>query len=151
MSFRVTGGAEVRMLARDLDAAGKSVTREIGKGMRRAAQPLIQDIRAEAAQVLPHRGGLAAYVASLGIRVSTFTAGTSAGVTVVGTRTKRGGKVDLEALNSGALRHPVFTNATWTSQQVHPNFWDGPVGRNESSVQREMLGVVEELRRRIEG
>ncbi len=148
--MKLTGAAELRRLARDLEAAGPKLRREIPKGMRKAAAVMIPDIRASATSILPKRGGLNTYVAESGIRIATNTGSSSTGVTVVGKRTKRGGAVDLEALNKGTVRHPVFTSGTWVAQSVRPNFWDDAVQRNESAVQAAMLGVIDKIRREFE-
>jgi hypothetical protein len=147
MSYRVTGASAIRDLSRDLKAAGSNLRKAIPKGMRKAARPLVRDIRAEARSSLPQRGGLAGYVASSGIRVST----TAGGVTVVGKRSKGGGLSDLEAINAGTVRHPTYGRRPWAAQGVRAGFWDRPVERNEPAVVREMNGVIDEIRRKFEG
>jgi hypothetical protein len=142
--------ADLRRLARDLDAAGSKLRRQIPKGMRKAAAVMIPDIRASAAGRLPKRGGLNTYVAESAIGVRVNTGARSTGVTIVGRRSKRGGAVDLEALNEGTVRHPVFRTGKWVQEKVNPGFWDDPVQKHEATVHDALVGVIDDIRVRFE-
>lgn len=142
--------AELRKLAHDLDSASTKLRRELPKRMRKAGEQLIPPIRASAEETLPKRGGLNRYVAESAIRVATSTGANTTRVQVVGRRTKRGGRVDLEALDAGTVRHPVFTSGVWVEEKVHAGFWSDAVAKREAAVRAEVVGVIDEIRRELE-
>lgn len=143
--------ADIRRLARDLEAAGSKLRRRLPRRLAAAGAVMVPDIRASAASRLPRKGGLNTYVAGSSIRVVTTTGARSTGVTVVGRRTKRGGGVDLESMNAGMVRHPVFTTGRWVEQKVNPGFWDDAVSRHETTVRAALVGVIDDVRREFEG
>ena len=144
------GGEQLRRLARDLDGASAKLRRELPTRMRRAGERLVPPIRASAAERLPKRGGLNRYVAESAIRVVVSTAPSTTKVAVVGRLPKRGGRVDLEALNAGQVRHPVFTTGVWVEEKIRPGFWDDAVAKHEDQVRAEVVGVMDEIRRKLE-
>jgi hypothetical protein len=143
--------ADIRRLARDLDAAGSKLRTRLRRRLQDATLVMIPDIRASARQRLPRKGGLNTYVADSAITTRVSTGVRSTGVTIVGRRTKRGGGVDLEAINAGTVRHPVFTSGVWVAEQVNPGFWDAAVVKHEATVRAALVGVIEDVRREFEG
>ena len=73
--------AQLRRLARDLDAVAPKLSREIPKRMRQVAVPMVGDIRAES-RTLPRHGGFAEYIAASRITIQTRTSVRRAGVSV---------------------------------------------------------------------
>lgn len=141
---------QLRKLARDMDAVGPKLSREIPKRMRKVAVPMVADIRAEA-RTLPERGGFAEYIAGSRITIQTRTSVQRAGVSVVGLRSKSGGFVDLRAVNRGRLRHPVFGDRDrWRTQQIRPGFWDRAIERRQQDVVSAMQAMMGEIRADLE-
>lgn len=145
------GGEQLRRLAHDLDSASRTLRSQTRRRLADAAEVMIPDIRAAARERLPREGGLNTYIADSAITTRVRTGATVTGVMIVGRRTKRGGGVDLEAINAGTVRHPVFTSGTWVEQKVNPGFWDDVVAEHGSKVHAAMVGVMDDVRRQIEG
>ena len=146
------GARQLRMLARDLDRAGKELRRELPKALRDAARPMTEAIVKEALETLPKRGGFAEYIAKASITVSTRTGVSSASVRLVGRKRKAGSEpqVDLPAVNRGRLRHPTYGHSPWVTQMVPPGFWDRGVARSAAEVDKRMQEALDRMRRRIE-
>lgn len=145
-------GSDFRKLARDLELAGEHLmAREVPRAARRAAVPIVRAIRQEAKETLPRRGGFADYVGDSRITVRTLTGVRAAGVRIVGVRPRAGGAVDLQAVNRGRLRHPVFGSKNrWRTQPVNPGFWDEPVSRHVRTFRWELGVALDNIRRDIE-
>jgi len=144
---RVVTGDQLRALSADLKAAGSDLRKEIPKGMREAAKPVVKQIKANASTVLPASGGLAATIAASKITVRTRTTGTRAGVGIIGIHRKASGLLDLKAVDRGQLRHPVFGDPTvWVTQSVGAKFWNMAIDKAGPHVQRAMLKVIDDIR-----
>lgn len=120
--FSMEGAEQFYRLSKALKTAGETELRkELNKGLRNAAKPLIKDTRATALRILPKRGGLAQIVAKEPQRVQVRTGDKTAGVRIVVGK-KRGA---ARATNRGIVRHPVFGIRTaWVTQRVKPGWFD---------------------------
>jgi hypothetical protein len=134
-----------RLAAALKNAANKDLRRELNKGLNSAAKPFIQAVRAEARQRLPRRGGLNETVAKsrISVRKSAKT----------GIRVQAGGRrSQLDRVNAGRVRHPVFNTGVWIDQAVTPGFWDDPaqdLGPTVVKEGRDAVGrVLAEIDRR---
>lgn len=125
--FEVTGAAELANLSRALKAAGRNdLRKELLRGIRQATAPAKRTIPESARATLPRRGGLNETVAA-GLKVTSRASlsGSEARVRVVATDPPRH---DIEALNLGRLRHPVYGNRdAWVTQEVAPLFFTRPM------------------------
>jgi len=111
--FEVTGAAQLLRLSKALKNAGElELRKELNRGIRAAAKPLIGQARAEARRRLPQRGGLAQRVGRQPARVTVKT-GQTPGVQIV-----VGKKGLAAAADAGVIRHPVFGRGPFVSQQV---------------------------------
>jgi hypothetical protein len=123
----VSNGSQLRELGLKLKAAGDGgLRRELLAGIRLGAAPLVGDVRAAALERLPHRGGLAAFVASSPIAVRTRLTGV-VGVRIVNTRSgaRKGGTTDF-GTDRGHVRHPTFGRkgkGSWVGQDVPPGWF----------------------------
>lgn len=118
MDFRVTGADELTALARRARAAGGSLPKELRAGLQKAAKPAEQAARQAALEELPKAGGLNERVAAGKFTATVRLSGTTASLTV----TAQAG-MDLESLDRGKLRHPVYGNrSTWVLQNI-PAGW----------------------------
>lgn len=138
--FDITGADDFLRLSKALKAAGRTEMRkELHKGLRVAAKPLIPKARAEALARLPQRGGLARQVAKEPARVQVRT-GRTPGVRIVVGK-KRGG---ARQANRGFIRHPVFGNRNvWVSQKVPPGWFDDPMRASAPAIRRDLADAIE--------
>lgn len=125
MHVRIEGGAKLRVVAAGIKAEGdKGLGKQMSAGLRKAAKPVEQSLRAEFAAVLPSRGGYRA-VASKSQRFRTAVR-SSARTGYFELTTFAEGKSqrrDIRALDAGRLRHPVFGRSRNTRRGRVPNPW----------------------------
>jgi hypothetical protein len=118
--------------ARELRAFSErgAVVNELRKDLRKPLPKLRSEVRAHAVRILPHRGGLGAWVAAARFSVRFKDAGRSAGVSIRVGRKSGKNKSDLDSLDrTGTVRHPLYGNRSeWFGQKVPPGFftemWD---------------------------
>lgn len=145
MDVRVSGAEQLVALARAAKAVDGQIRRDMLRELRTAGKRMIPDVQDAARDMLPSSGGLNEFVASSKYAVRTRTTGSSAGVRVTGTKAGH----DIAAINDGTVRHPVFDTGAWVAQSVTPGFWDEGTGRSAPQVRMDLLGVLEEINRRI--
>lgn len=98
------------------EAADRGVTNRVRAALRAETKPAGQRILQAGAEPMPHRGGLAARIASQG-RVGLATALASKNLHITMTLSNKG--ANMRAINAGVLRHLVFGNrAAWVRQDV---------------------------------
>lgn len=149
--FEIHGAESFLNLSKALKHAGRTEMRkELHKGIRKAARPLIPKARKEARSKLPQRGGLAERVAREPARTQVRT-GSDPGVRIV-IGTKRGG---ARATNRGLIRHPVFGQDVWVEQRIEPGWFDNSMMGEKAAIQRDieraMLNVVDMISRGVGG
>lgn len=144
--FEIRGADQFLALSKALKHAGRTELRkELNKGMRDGAKPLIPKARAEALSRLPKSGGLAAQIAREPMRVQTRT-GRDPGVRIVVGK-KRGG---ARQANRGAIRHPVFGNRdVWVEQQVPAGWFDDPMRSGARSVRPALEQAIENVAAKV--
>lgn len=146
--FEVRGADDFLKLSKALKAAGQTEMRkELNKGLRQGAKPLIPKARAAARARLPRAGGLAAQVARSPVRIRVST-GRDAGVSVVVGKGK-GGAI---ATNKGVIRHPVFGRpGSFVSQRVPQaeGWFDDEMRREAPSVLPALEQAIEAVAERI--
>jgi hypothetical protein len=168
MRVETEGADKLRRLARQLREAGdKSLQRELRAGLTRAMQPLRGELVSAVGAYLP--GGYAPLVAaSLTVR-GAATSGRGARIRVVTAGKGRKAKRDIQALNAGVLRHPVFgryrfvkrsrasahrdvrSARPWAVQRVRPGFFDDQAAKRHADLVRECESVIDQVARKIEG
>jgi hypothetical protein len=137
-------GAAVRRLGTD-----RVIVNEMAKEIRQAVPPIRAAIRAHALATLPRRGGLAAWVAKAKVTALVRRGASNAGVTIKDSKTSRGNRHDMRAVNAGFIRHPLWGNRQhWYSQRVAPNFFDDAI--TEEGVTAFRHAVVVAVDRAIE-
>lgn len=96
--------------------ADKVVRRRMSKALRDVAKPVGTDVIRKGAARLPHRGGLAARVATRGRVSATMSSGSSPRATL--SLTNREG-IKLAGLDAGVVRRPLFgIRSAWFSQDI---------------------------------
>jgi hypothetical protein len=149
--IRIAGAEQMAVLGAELRAAGvegKLFRRDLLAGVRVAAAPAPQAVKASARAVLPKGGGLNEYVASSRIGVRTRLTGKSVGVRIAGTK----GDHNLWRIDAGHVRHKVF--GRWVEgvpdQPVTPGFFTKPLEAVEPKVTAAVIGVIYATRRALE-
>jgi hypothetical protein len=148
-SLEVTGADKLARLSKALREAGdKDLKSELGKGLRRAVRPMRETFKAGALGFLPFRGGLAEEIADgMRFRTKIRTSGKSVGVRVVASLPGH----DLNAMNRGRLRHPVYGNRrNWVNQQIRPAWWDDSGLVAAPAVRVELVKAIDEVAAKLE-
>jgi len=138
MDLKVTGANQLADLGKALKAVDKSIKNEFLKEIRAAGKPAGEAIRNAYAAEMPQRGGLAAALGRSRVGIRNRLSGKSPGVRVTLTN-----KHDLEALEAGILRKPVFGNRkVWAQQSVPKGVGDRAFDKQQPAVQRRMLAAM---------
>ncbi|MEU0181774.1 hypothetical protein ABZ312_11385 [Streptomyces sp. NPDC006207] len=162
---RIIGTGQLLELQRRLRAAGdESLRRSMQRRVRRAAEPLRNDLQSTVRTMTIRSQGrrvpggpstntrpLRETIANA-IKISVRTTGT------VGARVwidRSALPPDMRSvptrLNEGRLRHPVFGNRRrWTNQYADP-YWEQTVRRHMARMEREVARVVDDVQRRLGG
>lgn len=116
------------------------------RGIRNGVKPVAASIKEEARDTLPKGGGLNEWVAASKMSPRTRLTGKSAGVRIV---TRKAGH-DIEAINRGSVRHPVFGNrSAWSDQSVAPGFVDNGGMKKAPEAARAIDVVMHEVAAKI--
>lgn len=139
------GADALKDLSRQLRAAAaKDLRKEMNRGLRSAAKPLIADARQFARETLPKQGGLNEKVARSRFRVK-ITTGRDPGVRITATG------LDARLDSQGRLRHPVYGNRrAWVQQKVTPGWFHVPMRRGAPEVRREMAKALDRIAKKLE-
>jgi hypothetical protein len=150
MELEIRGANQLAQVSKALKAqgeAGKGARKELYKAIQRGTKQLKKDVQANALAELPHRGGLAATVASSKLATKTRGGGQGVGVKIVAT----GKKVsDLKSMDKGKLRHPVYGRGAWVMQSVPPGWFTKPLEEGADVVRKELLRAMDDVIRAIE-
>ena len=137
------GADDFYKLSRALKAASRTdLRREVAKGMRDAAKPLIQKTRQAALRDLPQRGGLARSMATAKQVVQVRTGATTAGVQISMPKVQRG-------ITTGQVRHPVFGRKVYVTQRVNGDWWDDTLAEGAPIVVPEITAAMERVARKL--
>lgn len=153
-TIRVTGADQCRALGLALKAAGeegKGLRRELLASMRAAEKPLADAARKSARANLPKAGGLNEWVATSKITARNSLSGRGAGVRLVAKKPGGSkGSHDLEALDAGTFRHPVYGHRkTWVTQSIPAGWWTTALFKASPRVQLELLAAIRITNERI--
>lgn len=109
LDVQILGSAELKRLAAQIRARGdKGLGREMGDGLKRAAEPVQRSIRTEFA-TLPRKGGYSGvFSKSLRFRTSLRGAARQASFRLLTFADGSHERRDIKAVEAGRLRHPVF-------------------------------------------
>lgn len=127
------------------ETGNRGLRNELLRGIRAAATPMVAAARESARENLPHRGGLADLVASSKFGVRTRTAGRSPAVRVIGVN--RGH--DIEDLDRGVLRHPVFGSKKWVGQQLNPGWFTDAMLGEVPQIRAEVVKAIERVKAKL--
>lgn len=147
VSVRVIGAERLGKVARDLKVAGAvDLRRELLQAVRTTAAPLKREVQQAARDQLPAGGGLNEFVASAKIGVRTRTTGRSIGVKLQGAKSGH----DLEAIDRGRVRHPVYGNRrAWVNQSVSPGWWSKTLERSAPKFRLAIVKAMNDVARKV--
>jgi len=144
--------AEYKEFAARLKSADRKVANALRKRVRDAGQPLAEGIREDGPEGLPQRGGLVEFLRAAKASVSLTQ--TRAAIRLTGQRgTRTLVTSDLNAINRGRRRHPVFAvagrRAGWVNQAVAAGTYDAAIEKHSEvaldQVARALDDVMGEL------
>lgn len=135
ISGDLTGRVELAHLRALLAEVPEDLRKELAKGTRTALAPLKREIPEAELARMPHRyGAVLSAATKVAVRV---TAGDDIRATVTVSAKGISGSRDVNRLNKGELRHPVFgrrrltrkgwQNNPWSKQFVRPGMVDDPI------------------------
>lgn len=108
----------------------RQVVKALRRALGRAARPAVKATRAYATAVLPHSGGLGAWVADARIGWKIGYTGRTAGVRLRGGRRSLADRSDLKGIDAGKVRHPTYGNrgrGMWHGEAVTSGWWTTPL------------------------
>ena len=126
-----------------LKGAEKSVARNLRKRLREAGTPLADGLVQDGPEGLPSGGGLADWLRQSKGAISMTQ-------TKLQIRLARGGKHDLNAINRGQLRHPLYGNRrVWVVQSVASGTYDKAFEKHAEQALPEVERVLDDIMREI--
>jgi hypothetical protein len=149
----VTGRVDLRRLQALLGTVPEKLRTELAKGTRTALAPLKREIpEAELARMPARYGAVLSAATKVAVRV---TAGDRISATVTVSAKGLTSSRDVNRLNRGELRHPVFgrrrmtrhglKDNPWSMQHVRPGMVDDPI----ELARRRVLENAEDARDRV--
>lgn len=166
-SVRILGTGQLLELQRRLRAAGgENIRSSMQRRIRRAAEPLRDDLRSTI-RGLPIRSGgrgsgkrggsspttrpLRATIAGA-IRISVRTSGNPGARVYVDKGLLPPDLRNMpQVINTGRIRHPVFGNRRrWSTQTATPLWWDNTVRSHTPRMNSEVARVLDDVRRRLD-
>lgn len=153
--LKVTGGAELRVVRNRLRAIGdKGLGKQMSKGIQRALKPFPPEVRAEAGNVMPERGGYRdVLLPSLRFRSRVKETRQTCDIVIRVYGDGKGEQRDVRRLNRGQLRHPNppgrFRRRMWTTTKPRKRIPGGQLIRNDWSVTKIRAGFVDRPADRI--
>jgi hypothetical protein len=146
IDVRVKGAEDLVQLARAAKAAGDAqIRKDLLRGIRDAVRPVGEAMRNEYRSGLPKAGGLADLIGAAKISPRTRTSGGSAGVRIVVTSAGH----DMEAVEAGEIRHPVYGHSPWVSQSVEAGLGERGAEKVAPRARDDVRAAMEETARRI--
>jgi hypothetical protein len=166
LEVRIEGAARLHRLAAQIRTEGrKDLSREMGRALSKAAEPISESVSKEAEKVMPNSGGYRELLTgSLKHKLSRRLAGQQARVVITtyadGTKERR----DVVALNKGNLRHPVFGRSRkiktgnragtllanpWAVTKIRSGFHDRGTANAMDQAQAALMEVVDDFTARL--
>lgn len=152
MDLRVGGADELNRLARKLKEVGdKGLRKELYRGLQRATKPIRADVQRSLATRLPERGGLARKMSRARVTSKIRTANRNTRLTIQ-VSSPRGEDFDVQAMDRGRLRHPVFgRRGKWVTQQIPPGAVSEPLEAGADTARTEATAALSRVARQLEG
>lgn len=162
LEVRVSGAAQLRKVAVGIRATGdKGLGRQMGRALAATTKPLQREIAAEAERVMPNRGGYRGLLSkSLRHKTSQRTSARNSSIRLITYADGTGERRDVEALEAGRLRHPVFGRSRtvrgrgrvpnpWTVTKIKPGFHERGTENAGDEAEQRLLGVLDDFAARL--
>lgn len=145
-TLRIDDGGDFVRLAASLRGAQRPVQRAVERAFDDVAKPLLRRMRAGGTEVVGSRGGLAAAVGRAFMTARVTGRGDRTRVELQ-LRTVEG--YDLQMLDDGDVRHPVYGRGPWVTQRIRPGGFtdalDDSGGVVLAALRRRVGGALDEI------
>lgn len=159
LDIRLDGIDEVLKLAQQIRATGdRGLGREMAKALNAAIEPVEDAISASAERTMPS-GYRATLTASLRHRRTQRTAARQASLRLTTIGEGRKEQRDLDRLNKGGLRHPVFGRSRktrrgrrknpWATTEIRAGFHDRGVKDAADEAEKRLGAVLDDFADRL--
>lgn len=143
---RITGTAQLRLVARQLRDAPKELKEDLRIGLRQPVKGFERAVKDEALGSLPHSGGYAGVMsAALKVNLSQALSGSGAGFTLVVFAKGKSEDRDVRATNAGLLRHKTWGREPWHAQRVKGGYVDRPADKLGNEVAQKAQEAVDRV------
>lgn len=151
LDVRIEGAAKLKRLAAQIRVQGrKDLSRQMGAALERATRPMKEEIAASAAATMPS-GYSGTFTASLRHRQSRRTSSQRAELILWTHADGKGQRRDIEALEAGTLRHPLYgrRGRTWYVTRIRAGFHKRGTDGAADRVVTEIGKVVEDFTEKL--
>lgn len=139
----VPRGGDADRIARRLQAAADGgLQRELQARLEEFGPQLEDEAKRSAAASLPRRGGLAARVARATYRTTAQITGRAVRLRLQ-ISTKGGQALDLQALDDGTIRHPVWGRAPYVSQEIRAGVFRRPFRKKAPDARQVIVAAMD--------
>ena len=147
MYLSVSGAEDLGVLAKRLKEVGdKELKKELLRGIRLGTKGTHAKIRESALENLPSSGGLNALIAKSKISTKTRMSGRWTGINIKATD-----RHEVDAINRGFVRHPVYGNRTkWVTQPVTAGWFKAPIEADAPEIRDAIGQVMKDIATKLE-
>lgn len=151
--FDIAGVNELGIVARQARLAGGKILPDMRRGLSKLGPSAKKQVQAEVEAKMPKSGGYAGVLAkAIRVRMRSDLGFTTAGITLVTYADGKGARRDVNALNRGILRHPVYgRRRSWVAQRVPAEFWDDAMDKTSDDAQARVREVLDKTIERLKG
>ena len=140
--------SDYKAFAQRLKAADRKVASGLRRRVRDASKPLAEAVAKDGPEGLPESGGLADWLRQA--KPSLSMTQTRVAIKLTGLKGSRTQKTsDLNAINRGRLRHPVYAvdgrKAGWVNQAVQAETYDAAIEKHSVDALSDIGRVLDEV------
>ena len=144
--------ADYKAFAQRLKAADRKVSSALRARVRDASKPLAEAVAKDGPEGLPESGGLADWLRQA--KPSLSMTQTRVAIKLTGLKGSRTQKTsDLNAINRGRLRHPVYAQpgrkAGWANQPVQAGTYDAAIDTHGAEALEDIARVLDDVMKEI--
>ena len=143
---------DYKAFAQRLKAADRKVASGLRRRVRDASKPLAEAVAKDGSEGLPESGGLAGWLRQA--KPSLSMTQTRVAIKLTGLKGSRTQKTsDLNAINRGRLRHPVYAQpgrkAGWANQPVQAGTYDAAIDTHGAEALEDIARVLDDVMKEI--
>ena len=143
---------DYKAFAQRLKAADRKVASGLRRRVRDASKPLAEAVAKDGPEGLPESGGLADWLRQA--KPSLSMTQTRVAIKLTGLKGSRTQKAsDLNAINRGRLRHPVYAQpgrkAGWVNQPVQAGTYDAAIDTHGAEALEDIARVLDDVMKEI--